>query len=71
MDKIIKNTSLPWLKSYSFCLFNKLNFYAGVSDGWGIGIEWVTYDRALTINFIKFYVGVELWYGPDKFITNE
>lgn len=65
MAKIIKNTSLPWLRSYSVCFFNKINFYAGIAGGWGIGIEWVTYDRSLTINFIKFYFGVELWYSNE------
>lgn len=65
MDKIIKNTSFPEMGSYSFCLFNKLNFYAGIAGGWGIGVEWVTYERSLTINFIKFYIGVELWYSNE------
>lgn len=40
----------------------KLRLFAGTTDHWGIGFDYNHYDRAFTIDFIHWYIGVEKWY---------
>lgn len=56
----------PWEKNWRsarMTLFNKVDFYVGESAYWGIGFEISFNERSLTINLLKWYVGVEVWYG--------
>ena len=56
----------PWEKTWRsarMTLFNKINFYVGESSYWGIGFELSFNERSFTINLLKWYIGVEVWYG--------
>jgi len=41
--------------------FNKIAFYAGARDSWGIGFEISFYDRAITFDILNLYFGVEIF----------
>ncbi len=41
--------------------FNKVAFYGGTTDHWGIGVEISFYDRAITFDILNLYFGVEIW----------
>jgi hypothetical protein len=43
-------------------MFNKVCFYAGKTDHWGIGVEVNFYDRSLTFEIFNLYAGVEIWH---------
>lgn len=63
MAKWIRLEKSSWGLSRSIVIFNKISFYAGVTDHWGIGANINFYDRALTFEFLCWYFGVEVWYG--------
>lgn len=46
-------------------VMGKLDFYAGVSDSWGLGVSICFYDRSLTFNILKWYIGVEVFYNDE------
>lgn len=62
MSKWIRIEKSQWGLSASLLLFNKLNFYAGRTDHWGISADINFYDRAITFGILNLYVGVELWH---------
>ena len=39
----------------------KLCFIWGPTDHWGFAIGYYRYDRCLSIDFLRWYVGVEFW----------
>lgn len=50
-------------------LFDKVNFYCGASDSWGIAIEASFYDRSLTFKILNLYAGVEVFHSEDPELT--
>jgi hypothetical protein len=46
--------------------FNRVSFYAGASDHWGIGVEINFYDRSITFDILNLYFGVEVWHTSDE-----
>jgi len=54
-----------WGFSINLTLFDKINFYAGRRDSWGIGIDVSFYDRSITFEIFNLYMGVEVWYSTD------
>ena len=49
--------------SYNLNFFDKINFYVGRSDYWGIAVDVSFYDRSLTFRLLNIYVGVEVWHN--------
>jgi hypothetical protein len=56
----IDNTD--WGLSKAIVLFDKVRFYAGTTDHWGIGIYYCHYDTSLTIDILCWYIGVEAYH---------
>ncbi len=48
--------------------FNKVSFYAGTTDHWGIGFEVSFYDRSITFDILNLYFGVEIWRSYDGLV---
>jgi hypothetical protein len=48
--------------------FNKVSFYAGIKDSWGIGVDFSFYDRSITFDILNLYFGVEVWYTNSDII---
>lgn len=54
----------PWHKlSVHAILFNKIDFFAGRSDSWGISIEYNPYERGIIFKILNFYAGFEVWHS--------
>lgn len=66
VSKWIKFEKAWWGPGGHIIMFNKVNFYAGVSDHWGIGFNINFYDRAITFEILNLYMGVEVWYSEDQ-----
>lgn len=54
-----------WGLSSSIVIFNKVRFYVGVSDSWGIALKYCHYDMSLTIDLLKWYAGVEVFHEDE------
>lgn len=63
MSKWIKFSKQSWGLAGSILIFDKINFYAGWADHWGLGFDVNFYDRALTFNVLNVYFGVEVLHG--------
>lgn len=63
MSKWIKFSKHSWGLSSSITIFNKINFYVGWTDHWGIGFDINFYDRALTFEIFNVYFGVEIFHS--------
>lgn len=63
MGKWIKFEKSSWGLSSSAILFNKICFYAGKTDHWGVGFDINLYDRSLTFEILNLYTGVEIWHS--------
>ena len=63
MTKWIKFSKSYWGLSASLVLFDKVCFYAGKTDHWGIGAEINFHDRSLTFEILNVYAGVEIWHS--------
>lgn len=63
MSKWIKFSKHSWGLDASILIFNKINFYAGWTDHWGIGVNINFYDRSLTFEVLNAYFGVEVLHG--------
>lgn len=51
----------------------KVDLFAGITDRWGIGIDYCHYDKSFTIEVIHWYIGIEPhWdptiYEPEEFV---
>jgi hypothetical protein len=66
MTKWIKTDKSLWGLSAAIVFFNKVSFYAGKSESWGIGIKASPYDRSLTFEIFNLYLGVEIWHSYNK-----
>lgn len=62
MSKWIKASKGKWGLSSSLVFFDKVNFYTGWSDHWGLGCNVNFYDRSFTIEILNMYLGVEIWH---------
>jgi hypothetical protein len=51
--------SKTWFGSWYINLFDKIDIVIGVKDGWGVGFDFVWYDRAITFDLIKVYLIIE------------
>jgi hypothetical protein len=60
VSKWIKIQKEKWDYSAYLLLFNKIRFYAGRTDHWGIGVEYCHYDRSLTFEIFNLYIGAEV-----------
>jgi hypothetical protein len=60
VNKVIKLERGVFGLSASATLFDKIVFYAGRSDSWGISIEVSFYERSLTFKILNLYMGIEL-----------
>lgn len=65
MNKWIKAYKTTWGLSVGLTLFDKINFYIGRADHWGLGFDISFYDRSLTFNVLNIYFGVEIWHSDD------
>jgi hypothetical protein len=70
VSKWIKIQKEVWNFSGAILLFDKVRFYAGRSDHWGIGAEYCHYDRSLTFEILNLYAGIEIlhsekWLDPQ------
>jgi hypothetical protein len=70
MSKWIKLERGVFGLSASATMFDKIVFYAGRSDSWGISIEVSFYERSLTFKILNLYAGLEVlhsdkWLDPD------
>jgi hypothetical protein len=62
MGKYIEFTKSWSGLSASMTVMNKVSFYAGSSDKWALGFQISFYDRSFTLDFLKWYVGFEIWH---------
>ena len=51
--------------SYSLTFFDKVSFYIGRSDYWGVAVDVSFYDRSLTLRLLNIYFGVEVWRSEE------
>jgi hypothetical protein len=69
MGKWIKFSKHGWGLAGSILIFNKINFYAGWTDHWGIGVNLNFYDRSLTFEVLNAYFGVEILYSEKHTVS--
>ena len=65
MSKWIKFDKYWWGFGGHVVFFNKVSFYAGTRESWGIGINVSFYDRSITFDILNLYFGVEVWHSND------
>ena len=70
MSKWIKLERGVFGLSASATLFDKIVFYAGRSDSWGISAEVSFYDWSLTFKIFNLYAGIEILRKRDWTIDN-
>lgn len=70
MNKWIKFSKHTWGLAGSIVIFDKINFYYGVTDHWGLGFEINLYDRSLTFDVLHWYFGVEILHS-EKYTVFE
>jgi hypothetical protein len=46
--------------SYEMVLFDKVVFYIGRADGWGISLEFMPLDKSFTAKILNLYAGVQV-----------
>ena len=66
MSKWIKFSKSVWGLGGSILIFNKINFYCGATDHWGIGANINFYDRSLTFELFNVYLGVEILHSDRE-----
>jgi hypothetical protein len=55
-------SSIPWTnKGKTNKRFGRFVVGAGVWDSWGFGFDYCHYSKAITIEFIHWYVYAEYW----------
>lgn len=62
MAKWVRVQKSPFGMSTAIEMFNKIAFYAGKTDHWGLGFEINFYDRSFTIEVLNWYVGFEIYH---------
>lgn len=71
MTKWIKFSKHTWDLAGSIVIFDKINFYYGVTDHWGLGFEINLYDRSLTFDVLHWYFGVEILHSEKHAMSNK
>lgn len=66
MSRWIRFDKSSWGLSRSIVIFDKIAFYAGITDHWGIGANVNLYDRSFTIEILCWYFGVEVWHAAQE-----
>jgi hypothetical protein len=63
MKKKFIEVSRPWHGlSISVIVANKVDFFAGRADSWGISAEYSPYERGVTLKILNLYMGFSVWY---------
>jgi len=58
---------IPWHKLSAHAIIaNKIDFFIGKGESWGIGIGYSHYERSLTIHILNIYAGFEVWRKTDE-----
>ncbi len=65
VSKWIKTDKYWWGFGGHVVLFDKVAFYLGTTDHWGIGIQASFYERSITLDILNLYMGVEIWRSDD------
>jgi predicted AAA+ superfamily ATPase len=52
-----------WIGTRSVTINDKVRFFIGTSDRWGLDISYSHYDRCLSLMVIHWYMGVEVWHN--------
>jgi hypothetical protein len=60
VSKWIKFEKSSWNFAGAIVMFDKIAFYAGRTDHWGLGININFYDRSLTVEILNLYMGIEV-----------
>lgn len=60
MSRWIKASKSSWGFSASIVILDRVSFYAGKTDHWGIGVNLNLYDKALTFELLNLYTGIEI-----------
>ena len=68
MNKWIKIRKYAWTLGGQVEIFDRIVFYAGTTDHWGIGFNVNFYDRAITFEIFNLYFGVEVWRRNNEII---
>ena len=62
MSKFVRYEKNHWNLGGAVVLFNKVSFYLGRTDHWGIGANINLYDRSITFELLNLYFGVEIYH---------
>jgi hypothetical protein len=62
VSKFVRYEKSSWNLGGAVVLFNKVSFYLGRTDHWGIGVNINFYDRSLTFEILNLYFGVEIYH---------
>ena len=68
MANWIRFDKSPWGMYGAIIIFNRVAFYAGKTDHWGISFDVNFYDRSITFEILNLYAGMEIFH---KAIDNE
>lgn len=61
MTKWVRHETSKWGLSSALVFFDRICFYVGKTDHWGVGFDINFYDRSFTIELLNWYTGIELW----------
>lgn len=61
-NKFFKIEKSKWSLSATVIVLDRVSFFGGQADHWGLGFDINFYDRALTFNVLNIYFGVEIWH---------
>lgn len=65
MGKWIRVQKSSWTFSRTLVMFDKIAFYIGRTDHWGIGANINFYDKSFTVEILNLYMGVEIYRELD------
>lgn len=63
MTKWVYHEKSTYGWSHALTFFNKVHAYVGKTDHWGFAIAISFYERSLTIEFLNWYAGIEIWWS--------
>lgn len=66
MSKWFKIEKSSWGFAGAIVMFDKIAFYGGQTDHWGIAVQVNFYDRSFTIEILNWYLGVEVLHSLPK-----
>ena len=62
MAKWIKFEKGDWGFSASMTVANKVSFFIGTADSWGISAKISFYDQSLVLQILNLYTGFEIYH---------